>query len=143
MSVYFLTEWRKLRFLIKVLCSKDCRLFFAESDRRGLLWQDVTSNTQVVQTASQACPTHLHLLVKPTVMTSALISAIVLDIVRIWEKLRAGTRYIQVGSNENSMRHSQENSSPCLKCLLTTPRSQGSPLPRSRLKSNVLNRGTP
>ncbi|MBW4542466.1 MAG: hypothetical protein KME43_25530 [Myxacorys chilensis ATA2-1-KO14] len=56
----------------------------------------MTSNTQVAQTALQACPTHLNLSVKPTVMTSALIGAIVLDIVRIWKKLRAGTHYIKL-----------------------------------------------
>ena len=36
LSVYFLAEWRKSRFLIKVLCSKHPGLFSAESDRRGL-----------------------------------------------------------------------------------------------------------
>ena len=36
MSVYFLTEWLKSRFLVKVLCYKPSRLFLAESDRRGL-----------------------------------------------------------------------------------------------------------
>jgi hypothetical protein len=36
LSVYFLTEWRKSRFLIKVLCSKHPGLFSAESDRRGI-----------------------------------------------------------------------------------------------------------
>ena len=37
LSVYFLTEWRESRFLIKVLCSKHPGLFSAESDRRGLI----------------------------------------------------------------------------------------------------------
>ncbi len=36
LSVYFLTEWLKSRFLVKVLFYKPSRLFFAESDRRGI-----------------------------------------------------------------------------------------------------------
>ena len=38
MSVYFLTEWLKSIFLVKVLCYKPSRLFLAESDRRGLIF---------------------------------------------------------------------------------------------------------
>ena len=36
MSIYFLTEWLKSRFLVKVLCYNHPRLFYAESDKRGL-----------------------------------------------------------------------------------------------------------
>ena len=36
LSVYFLTEWLKSIFLVKVLCYKPSRLFLAESDRRGI-----------------------------------------------------------------------------------------------------------
>jgi len=36
LSVYFLTEWLKPGFLVKVLCSKGYGLFFAKSDKRGL-----------------------------------------------------------------------------------------------------------
>ena len=36
LSIYFLTEWLKSRFLVKVLCYKYPRLFSAESDKRGM-----------------------------------------------------------------------------------------------------------
>ncbi|MGE5660127.1 MAG: hypothetical protein ACM37W_26355 [Actinomycetota bacterium] len=35
-SIYFLTEWLKSRFLVKVLCYNHPRLFPAESDKRGI-----------------------------------------------------------------------------------------------------------
>ena len=37
LSIYFLTEWLKSRFLVKVLCYNHPRLFSAESDKRGLM----------------------------------------------------------------------------------------------------------
>ena len=57
LSVYFLTEWLKSGFLVKVLCSKRSWLFFAESDHRGVrclcwkmevLWYQV-SHTDLIQ----------------------------------------------------------------------------------------------
>ena len=37
MSIYFLTEWLKSKFLVKVLCYNHPRLFPAESDKRGVI----------------------------------------------------------------------------------------------------------
>jgi len=42
LSIYFLIEWLKSRFLVKVLCYNHPRLFSAESDKRGLKQREIS-----------------------------------------------------------------------------------------------------
>jgi DNA-binding NarL/FixJ family response regulator len=56
LSVYFLTEWLKSRFLVKVLFYKPSRLFFAESDRRGLMANPLTEREkEVIELIVEGC----------------------------------------------------------------------------------------